>query len=932
MALENLPLFNAMNREEVKPPFPHPHRPLTSQESHFVIMEKVNACIHEVNLFEQRVKHEIDNFMDKSEQENTAFKEAIQASYNAFQEVVQREINNFELDMQNNFDLYRNDLDKRVADFQTAINNEFTTLQTNVIKACDDKLAEITADFLATKKDVVDTLNTTKTDVVNASNAKIEEMEQLKISLNQMFMNFTAEVQGIVNSYKTAVNNHMATQDGKIEEYKQYMVDNLPSNVLKIFNQKAQNGEISQIMSEVYGESRVFKGSLSYDEIMAINNAKNGDYYYCTTDNHYYQKTEDAFVDIGTGDKILDDFVNYKIYNEKYNKAVSNEKNPFKKLAFNNHYYFCGGQNYYENEISETPIYDILKLENYKNKEEKEPFTLYGTITSLEEPIPIFENSENEYALLIHTDLSCTLEVGFSSIIGWGANATINCMTINLKKGFNLVPFKTNTFNVEDEKTHFKYFYMKGHNFYKNKIFEAYLIDNTMTGCLNDKVNNIYEMLGLKKIDPNSIVIHKNNVSANIEIVNDTTIKTVVKGKTTTEPEWRFLIVGINLGKDIKNRRLLVRNNTNLPQMKSVKFYIHKNYYSWGVPISCNYGECAIINLEEIINENNEWFKNHEGNFYLLFGVEISIEIATHEDFECSFEVVELVDSMCTNKILVETEKIICWGDSLTAGGGWTETLSKLSNKTVINCGVGGENTNTIMSRQGSDCITINNIVIPASKSPIKLSNYNDGFNTLMGNKSTPILQGGTEQFNPCIINGVKGELLWSGASYDDVNGIWTFTRSNEGEEVIINRPTELITYADRIYNGKNIHIFFTGTNDGVFDIDEFISKIDRMIAHCRTSHYLILGLTRKLDDFDIINYKKKMYDRYGRNFLDLHGYLYEYGLEDAGIIATERDLNDIENGKIPTSLTSDGVHYTTATKTIIGNLVYKRLRDLNFV
>lgn len=298
MALDNLSFFNAMNREEVKPPFPHPHRPLTSQEAHFAIMEKVNACIQEVNHFEQRVRVEIDNFMDRANVENTAFKEAIQASYNAFMETVQREINNFEVDIQNNFDIYRNDVDKRIADFQTAINNEFKTLQSNVVKVTNEKIAEL---------------------------------EALKIELNKGYTDYKNAMLDIVNNFKTTVTDHMESQDNKIEEYKNYMVDNILESTEKVFDKKAQNGEISAIMSAVYGNSRVFKGSLSYDEIQAITDASNGDYYYCTSDEHYYQRTENAWIDIGTGEMIADSYVKFV---EAFNNGSAFKTNTIPPVAF----------------------------------------------------------------------------------------------------------------------------------------------------------------------------------------------------------------------------------------------------------------------------------------------------------------------------------------------------------------------------------------------------------------------------------------------------------------------------------------------------------------------------------------------------------------------------------------------------------------------
>ncbi len=291
MAIENIPLFSAMNREEVKPPFPHPHRPMTSQEAHFAIMEKVNACIAEVNNFERRVSLEMDKFMDATNVENSAFKEAIQAAHNGFITTIQNEVNNFESSIQNNYDLFKGDIDLRIADFQTALNKEFATLQENVVKA---------------------------------SNGKIEEMEELKISLNKMYSDFTAAITNNFNIHKTQVDAHMEEQDSKIEEYKNYMVNNLPSNVERVFDEKAQTGEIAEIMKNVYGSSQRFMGALTYDEIQAVTNATNGDYYYCTTDAHYYQRSESSWVDIGNGERLADDYEAFKIVvSDKFSEHYS---------------------------------------------------------------------------------------------------------------------------------------------------------------------------------------------------------------------------------------------------------------------------------------------------------------------------------------------------------------------------------------------------------------------------------------------------------------------------------------------------------------------------------------------------------------------------------------------------------------------------------
>jgi len=125
---------------------------------------------------------------------------------------------------------------------------------------------------------------------------------------------------------------------------------------------------------------------------------------------------------------------------------------------------------------------------------------------------------------------------------------------------------------------------------------------------------------------------------------------------------------------------------------------------------------------------------------------------------------------------------ITCWGDSLTAGGGWTDTLASLSGLTVYNGGTGGESSATILARQGGDVMVVNDITIPATTTAVQVASrpVNGGIKTAAGFTVTPLLQGGAH-VNPCKIGGVLGTLTWTGASYADMNGVWIFNAITGG-------------------------------------------------------------------------------------------------------------------------------------------------------
>lgn len=278
------------------------------------------------------------------------------------------------------------------------------------------------------------------------------------------------------------------------------------------------------------------------------------------------------------------------------------------------------------------------------------------------------------------------------------------------------------------------------------------------------------------------------------------------------------------------------------------------------------------------------------------------------------------------------TPSIVCWGDSLTAQGGWTDKLAALSGLTVLNAGTGGEPSSTIMARQGADVMLVNGITIPAAVEPVIVATYGNGFLTEFGRHVRPLLQGGTAHVNPVKIGGIEGTLAWTGSSYDDVTGVWTFTRAEAGEALVIDRPTAMRTAFDRLHNKpENIPIFFMGTNDGVFDVDDMVNRHRLAILRACADRFLVLGLSRVPGALKG-KYEAAMRSAFGRNFLSLREYLLQYGLADQGLTATNADTLALKNGDIPPQLLRDNTHYTDATRAEIGKQVYKRLIELNYI
>ena len=391
-----------------------------------------------------------------------------------------------------------------------------------------------------------------------------------------------------------------------------------------------------------------------------------------------------------------------------------------------------------------------------------------------------------------------------------------------------------------------------------------------------------------------------------------------------------YTMVSINIKEHLENCKGIL-----LEKDDSVQYvFLSKNYNLWTTDV-------RISRLENGYNDITNIDLSQYSNVYLLIGVAHKTYNAATKRGKASVFCIPKSNEVIASRLLNSKDflkkgdsvlyenSIVCWGDSLTAQGGWTTTLSQLSGMTVHNGGTGGENARTIAARQGADVMLINNITIPSDTTPITLATYTEGgFDTEFGYKVKPLLQGGVH-VNPVSIGGVLGTLKWTGSNYSDTTGTWTFTRSSVGEEVVINRPTAIITAYDREKNNPHLMIIFMGTNGGFDNIDELVNMHKLMIDHSKSNHTVILGATwfDRIGDYE--EYESKMRNAFGRYFISLRDYLNKYGLEDAGLTPTAEDITAINNGQVPPQLLSDGVHYTTACKEVIGNMLYKKCCDL---
>ena len=157
----------------------------------------------------------------------------------------------------------------------------------------------------------------------------------------------------------------------------------------------------------------------------------------------------------------------------------------------------------------------------------------------------------------------------------------------------------------------------------------------------------------------------------------------------------------------------------------------------------------------------------------------------------------------------------------------------------------------------------------------------------------------------------------------------YTFTRSKDGKEIVIDRPTRIFFYSTNRYN-NSILCLFIGQNGGYSTEEELVEQIRNAIRHSGTDKYIILGLTTG-SNTERASLEKTMQNAFGLHYLNTRKYLYMYGLSDANIKPTTQDENDIKNGIVPNSLRSDSVHLNDKGYTVLGNIVYKKGVELGY-
>lgn len=322
----------------------------------------------------------------------------------------------------------------------------------------------------------------------------------------------------------------------------------------------------------------------------------------------------------------------------------------------------------------------------------------------------------------------------------------------------------------------------------------------------------------------------------------------------------------------------------------------------------------------------------------------------------------------CTKE---EKKEIVCWGDSLTSphnGKGFKGKVKRIvkgaeaypehlqemlgDDYEIINGGVGGESTLTIMARQGAYPMKLaHDVVIFKSDE----ANYNtfvgnndvDAFlSTYNAKRVTPLLQGGWDedspaQVNPCTINGKpfhlsseakfwreEGKYKFEYNYYIDADDEWAATDTLKSGSIVE-------TYAMKNLRQKYANVFFIGQNGGFDDVADLIKQLKAMIAYSKSGRYIVISFHNPNRAMGTISRMKEMEDSlsqcFGKHFINLRKYMVTRGLADAGLQPTQADRDSIAKGKVPPRLMTDGTHFTSTGYNEIAKLVFGKMKELGY-
>lgn len=297
---------------------------------------------------------------------------------------------------------------------------------------------------------------------------------------------------------------------------------------------------------------------------------------------------------------------------------------------------------------------------------------------------------------------------------------------------------------------------------------------------------------------------------------------------------------------------------------------------------------------------------------------------------------------------------VACWGDSLTEGQGCTDfrkggtysypgVLKTLTGLEVYNMGSAGETAMTIAARQGAVNVLLEkDIVIPADCNPVEIKFKGYNYDGSLAGTVTPR---NSKDWNPCIINGIEGELSFSvNTSVNPRVLNWAkFTRKEPGDATMAAKGDQILLPDNfKVAEKADINVIFIGTN-GVWNAEDksgdnyaedLVILINKMLAKTKNpDKYIVISLTTGEKE-RWTNTEAALKKAFGEHvILPKERLATEQVLTDNNITPTDQDKADLQVGRVPTSLrlASNDVHFNDTGYAELAKLVYAKMLELGY-
>lgn len=285
------------------------------------------------------------------------------------------------------------------------------------------------------------------------------------------------------------------------------------------------------------------------------------------------------------------------------------------------------------------------------------------------------------------------------------------------------------------------------------------------------------------------------------------------------------------------------------------------------------------------------------------------------------------------------TNTILCWGDSITEGmamrdRSYPSRLQEMlgNNYTVINAGDGGENTITILARQGAlKLFTENEIIFKNGEDSVVIGNQDgNGFTSKNGEKlKLTALLGNQLPVNDVEICKKKFTISLKNFSWTPITYTAVLKRNDKDSVLKIPKGSQVILNNTDLTKNGGIDIYLMGANGG-FDksAEKLVNQYKMMIDYHGSDRYIIVA------PFWSADYDEALEEAFASHIVNFRKEACENGLKFEGLIPTDEDLERIELGRTPPSLcykNKPDVHLNEYGYHFLAHLVYEKGKELNF-